>query len=199
MARSMSAWCGVALLPVVFGLPLRAAEPMRWGLQVGLSLAASNDLKLTTGLGPRLTYGAFAEWQLREDQALRVPVEFGFFNEGTQVSEAPGLHQELTTWVKHASLGVEYVVRPAWQGGRWSVGGGLYLVRWTVDSTNRLVTPAGSFTPSGSSTWTRQGLGVLAGYRWTEHAELEVRILSSHYGQENQLARVASLNLLLHF
>lgn len=199
MTRSMSAWCGVALLPMVFGLPLRADEPVRWGLQVGLGQAASPDLQVTTGVGPSLTFDAFGEWRYRENQALRLPVEFGFFNQGTQVSEAPGLHQEMTTSVKHASMGAEYVVRPAWQGGRWSVGGGLYLIRWTVDSTNRLVTPAGSFTPSGSSTWTRQGLGVMAGYRWTDRAELQFRIVSSHYGQENQPARMASLNLLLHF
>ena len=199
MTRSMSAWCGVALLPVVFGLPLRADEPVRWGLQVGMGLADSNDLKVTTGPGLNPSLGVVGEWQFLKDQALRLRVEFGFFNEGTQVSEAPGLHQEMTTTVKNASLGAEYVLRPAWQGGRWSVGGGLYLIRWTVDSTNRLVTPAGSFTPSGSTTWTRQGLGVLAVYQLTERAELEFRIVSSHYGQENQPTRVASLNLLLHF
>ncbi len=130
---------------------------------------------------------------------VRGRAELGFFGKGTQVSDTPGLHQDMTTTVKNASLGAEYVFRPEWQRGRWSVGAGLYLIRWTVDSTNRLVTPVGAFTPSGSTTWTRQGLGVLAGYRWTERVELEFRIVSSHYGQENQPTRVASLNLLLHF
>ena len=200
MTRSLRACCGVALLPVVLGgLSLRAEAPVRWGLQVGLGLAASNDLKVTTGIGPTLGFGVFGDWQFRERQALRGRVEFSFFGEGTQVNEAPGLHQELTTTVKNASLGAEYVFRPAWQGGRWSVGGGLYLIRWTVDGSNHLVTPVGTFTPSGSTTWTRQGLGVLAGYRWTERADLEVRVVASHYGQENQPTCVASLNLLLHF
>ena len=32
-----------------------------------------------------------------------------------------------------------------------------------------------------------------------ERADLEVRVVASHYGQENQPTCVASLNLLLHF
>jgi hypothetical protein len=78
------------------------------------------------------------------------------------------------------------------------VGAGVYLIHWRVASTQSLVTADGSFAPSGTSTWTRTGLGLLAGYRWNRHLGSEVRFQSSHMGYENQPARVWLLEVLWH-
>jgi len=181
------------------GPGLRASEPLRWGVQLGLAQPGSGDLKVTAGSGLHATLGFHGEWALDEQQALRGRLDLTFFARGYQQGQAPGLSQELWTRVTADSLGAEYLFRPNALGGRWALGAGLYAIRWTVDSTQRLQTSGGTFAPSGSSTWTRQGLGVLAGYRWTSHAETELRFVTSHLGYQNQPARSTSLSLLWHF
>jgi hypothetical protein len=135
------------------------------------------------------------EWGSREQQTLRLRLDVERYQEGKQVSEAAGLHQELTTKVRNGSLGLEQL----FYVDGWSYGAGLYAIRWTVDSTNLLTTSGGSFAPSGRSQWTRLGLGAMTGYKWTEHVEVELRFVGSHYGQENQPTGVVSLNLVWTF
>jgi hypothetical protein len=178
---------------------LPAKGSLRWGLQVGSMIPVSHDLKLTTGSGLNLGLGAHADWLFRQDQILRARIDFECFGEGRQLSDMPGLHQEMRTTVKNESLGMEYIYHPPWQGGRWSAGAGICLIRWTVDSSNRLETSDGLFTPSGTSTWTREGLSLHAGYRLNPQAEIELRMVNSHYGYENQPTSVIALNLLWHF
>jgi hypothetical protein len=174
---------------------LYAHDSMHFGMQVGLQVPASPDLRLTGGSGLSPTLGAIVDWGTREDFALRLRLDLARFREGQQVVDAPGLHQVITTKVRNESLGVEQL----FYFDRWSMGLGAYGIRWSVDSTNRLEAATGAFEQSGSSSWTRLGLGLMAGYRWTKHAEVELRFVSSHYGQENQPTSVVSLNLVWTF
>jgi len=187
------------ILAVAGGPELGATEPLRWGAQVGLVQPGSGDLKVTAGSGPHILLGFHGEWTWDGQQALRTRLDVTFFSRGHQQGELPGLHQELWTRVTADSLGVEYLVRPRALGGRWALGAGLYAIRWTVESRQLLQTSGGTFAPSGSSHWTRQGLGLLAGYRWTPQAETELRFVSSHLGYQNQPARSTSLSLIWHF
>jgi hypothetical protein len=180
---------------------LQADDSMRWGLQGGLLVPASADLRLTSRSGLNATLGARVEWRAsegwgsREHETLRLRLDLERFREAQQVTDSPGLHQVITTKVHNESLGVEQL----FYVDRWSMGLGAYGIRWHVDSTNRLETTTGTFAPSSSSSWTRLGLGLMTGYRWAEHAEVELRFVSSHYGQENQPASVVSLNLVWTF
>lgn len=181
-------------------MPLCATDSIRWGLQAGWLAPASSDLRLTTGSGLNASLGARVEWNSqewgsREQQTVRFRFDIDRYKEGKQVSDAAGLHQEIRTTVKNASFGVEQL----FYVDRWSYGAGLYAIRWTVDSTNLLVTPGGSFEPSGPSSWTRFGLSMSVGHRWTEHVEVELRMVGSHYGQENQPTGVVSLDFVWTF
>ena len=198
MATSPKAWCGI-LLPALLGLPLWSSENVTWGLQLGSASPVSSDLRVTTSPGFAPSLGAFCTGAVGPDQAVRVRYEWTLLAEGTQVHDGPGLHQEIATTIHAQSLSLDYVARPGALGSRWSLGGSLSLIRWDVASSNRLTTPGGVFAPSGSSRWTRAGLGLLTGYRLTDRAEVEFRYVASHFGQENLPARLASLNLLLRF
>lgn len=196
-----------ASLLVILGLMMvgtetEAVEPSKtlgFGLHAGVLVPTSSDLRVTTGSGLNAALGALGEWPFRANQTLRARLEVASFAAGEQLSDGPTLRHEIRTTVKNASLGAEYLFQPQMLGGRWSVGAGLYLIRWSVASSSALSTAGGSFLPSGTSTWTREGLGVLGGYRWTDHAGVEFRLVSSHYGYENQPASFASLNFLWHF
>jgi hypothetical protein len=178
---------------------LWSSESVTWGLQIGSAFPISRDLRVTTSPGFAPSLGVFCTGVLGPEQALRVRYEWTLLAQGTQVSDGPGLHQEIATTVHAQSLSLDYLVRPGAMGSRWSLGGSLSLIRWDVDSSNRLTTPGGVFAPSGRASWTRAGLGLLAGYRLTDRAEVEFRYVASHFGQENLPARLASLNLLLRF
>ncbi len=171
---------------------LGAGESLRWGLQGGLLMPASPDLQLTTGSGPSLGFGARLEWGSYTDQSLRLRLDREQFRAGRQIKDSLAVHQEMDTKVHDESLGLEQLFHQE----RWFVGLGLYGIRWTVDATNRLTTLAGTFSPSGSSRWTRAGVGLLVGRRWNANLGAEVRFVASRYGQENQPTRVASLNLV---
>jgi hypothetical protein len=102
--------------------------------------------------------------------------------------------------VWNASLGVEALWRLGGSQGKVRVGPGLYLVRWTVASDNDFqVADRGRMQSSGSSTWYRQGVGLAAGCSLTSRAELEGRVVFSHYGYENHATAHASLGLLWRF
>ena len=198
-SQSIAKGSAVFLSLLAGHLSLQAGTPLRLGLQVGLAIPASSDLKVTTGPGPGPSCGLYGEYPLSETQAIRARLDWTFFTQGTQVHDSPGLHQQLDTTVQSQGLALDYLFHPSWLDRRWSLGGSVSLIRWNVDSSNRFETPAGVFVPSGTSAWSRAGWGLLTNYRWTERAEVEFRFVASHYGQQNLSARVASLNLLLHF
>ncbi len=196
--RFRNAW-GILLLGFAMtagSFRLAAADPWTWGFQAGFVAPLQSDLRVTAGGGVDL--GLHADWGIRRDGALRSRLDFAFFGSRDRTSVAPALWQDLHTRVRNAALGEEYLFRPSLLGGRLDFGAGLYLIRWTVHSTNSLVPPGGSFTPSGSSSWTRQGLGLLAGYRWNRRMECELRAVASHYGYENQPARFINMNVIWH-
>ena len=66
-------------------------------------------------------------------------------------------------------------------------------------SEDTLTTQGGSTRSSGTSAWTRQGLGLLGSYRITPHLEAEARAVFSHYGYENLNANVALVGLAWRF
>ncbi len=200
MARGVGASFGRILFPLWAGMVvMRAEEPLRYGLQLGLAVPSSNDLRVTTGAGLNPTLGAHGEWRFNQKHALRVRIDLQGFNRGEQVSDSPGVHQEIGTKVRNKSLGGEYLQQLPFDGQRWSLGAGLHLVRWTVASTSRIEQPGGAFAFSSTSSWTRQGQSLFGSYRWDKRTELELRLMSSHYGYQNQPARTLSLNLLWHF
>ena len=184
-------------LSLTDGCLLEADQPFRWGAQAGLNAPLPSDLRLTAGSGLNPALGLNVDWMLPGGQTLRSRLDLGFFSRATQAYAVPGLQQTLTTQVRNEALGEEYLYRPG--SGPWSFGAGLYLIRWRVASTDSLVTPQGVFTASSTSSWTRQGLGLITDYRLDRHSDLELSVLSSHYGYENQPARVAALNFLWHF
>ena len=72
------------------------------------------------------------------------------------------------------------------------MGGGVYLIRWAVDSTDRVTDGAGnSFVQSGKSSWYREGLGLIATCRLSRHMDLEARWVTSHDGYENLRTNLA--------
>lgn len=176
-------------------LSLAAEEALHFSLQVGLLVPAAPDLKLTTGSGPSPNLGAMVAWGSREDFALRLRVDLTRFREGRQEADTPGVHQVITTQVRNESIGLEQLDYE----GPWSFGAGLYAVRWSVDSANRLESAGDVFEPRSTTCWTRLGLGLMVGRQWSKHADVEFRFMSSHYGQENQPTNVVSLNLIWTF
>jgi len=177
------------------GLPL----PGAWGVGAGLLAPLPGDLRVTTGAGLDFDLGLHADWQVRPGQAVRAVLDAGWYSGADRQHADPSLAQSLSTRVSNEALGAEYLWRPARLGGDWELGAGLYLIRWRVASVNQLATAGGTFTPSGTSTWTREGLGVLAGRWWNPHLETVAKVQLSHYGYENQPTRVASLNVLWQF
>lgn len=192
-------WGGLCLAALLAGPGLQAAEPLVWGVQAGLRMPLQSDLRVTTGSGLDPSLGVHGDWNFREGQTLRVRLDLGAFSSADQVQPGPPYQQAIHTRVKDTALGAEYLYRPALLGGAWTVGGGAYLIRWKVDSTEQLVLPAGAIQASSASSWTREGLGGLVAYRWNRHLDTEVRAIFSHYGYENQPARLASFNVLWTF
>lgn len=189
------------LVPGLFAGSLysRAADAPRWGAQVGLAFPLQSDLQVTSGSGLNPTVGAHLDWAVGKCAALRTRGDLGWFSSANRTGTDPAFQQSIHTHVRNAALGEEILFRPNVLGQAWVVGAGVYLIRWTVDSTNQLDTASGSFTPSGSSSWNREGLALLAGYEWNRHTETELRFISSHYGYQNLPARMATLNLVWTF
>lgn len=177
----------------------RGLGPPGWGVQAGLPLPMGSDLRTTTGSGLDLGLGVHRDWSWAEGQTLRSRFDCAWFPQGRQASHTAVLLQEIRTRVKSEALGADYLFQASSLGGRWSFGAGLSLIRWTVDSSNRLEQANGLFIPAGASSWTRQGQSLVANYRRNRNTELEVRLVSSHYGYQNQPARTLSVNVLWHF
>lgn len=172
-----------------------AEDALHLGLQAGLQVPAAPDLKRTAGSGASPNLGAMLAWGSRDDFALRLRVDATRFREARQEVDNPGLRQVITTRVRSESVGLEQLDYE----GRWSFGAGLYAVRWTVESANRLESAGDVFEPRSTTRWTRLGLGLMVGRQWSKHGDVELRFMSSHYGQENQPTNVVSLNLVWTF
>ena len=179
---------------------LTAAEVSSWGVQAGLSVPLQSDLRVTTGDSVNNpTVGFHADWALRGGAILRTRLDLGLFSSADRSSNTPAFQQDLHTRVRAGIMGVEYLLRPSAEVPVFTVGAGVYLIQWNVNSTNTMVTPDGAFAPVSSSTWTREGLGVLALYRWDRHAQTELKVIFSHYGYENLATRMVTLNVLWNF
>lgn len=199
MQRSCQPW--VHTLPLLLLLPaaqpLAAGDTLRWGLQAGLMAPLQTDLKIVTGSGLNPLGGLHLDWNLSRSQTLRTRVDAGFFSSTDQSASTASFQQTIHTRFRNVSLGAEYLFRPG--GGPLTLGPGIYLIRWMAHSTNSFVTPTGTFNPSGTSTWTREGFGVAAGLRLSRHLETEARITLSHDGYENMPTRMGSFNLVWQF
>ena len=178
---------------------LLAAEGPAFGVQVGLMVPVQGDLKVTAGSGGDFSLGLHLDFALAPSATLRTRLDLGAFSSTDRAYGYGSFQEFLHTRVTTQALGGEVLCQPGALGGNWSVGAGLYLIQWTVESTNNLVTTTGAFVPSGSSSWTRQGLGLLASRRWPHHLETEFRVVASHYGYQNLPARWAEVNLLWNF
>lgn len=189
----------LALFFLLGKMPLMATDGLRPGVQVALAVPLEGDLRTTTGTGLAPSVGLHLDWKTCSKVILRGRVDLGAFPSADRDGTYLPFQQSIHTRVKDQSLGGEVLFSPSQFGEDWSLGAGLYAIKWTVDTTNHLVTPTGSFVPSGSSSWTREGLGLLANHRWADHLEGGVRVVVSHYGYQNLPARFAELNLLWTF
>ena len=179
---------------------LNAVGAPAFGVQAGLTVPLQSDLQVTTGATVNNpTLGFHADWALRGGAVLRTRVDVGLFASADRSSATPAFQQTLHTRVRAGVMGAEYLFRPSAEVPVFTVGAGVYLIQWNVNSTNVMVTPTGVFAPESSSTWTREGLGVLALYRWNRHAETELKVICSHYGYENLATRMVTLNVLWNF
>ncbi|WLT31443.1 hypothetical protein [Geothrix sp. PMB-07] len=185
----------LALAGCLLGPMVAAEDALHFSLQAGLQVPTAPDLKRTAGTGPSPNLGAMVAWGSREDFALRLRVDMTRFREARQEVDSPGLKQAITTKVRSESVGLEQLDYE----GPWSFGAGLYAVRWTVDSANRLESAGDVFEPRSTTRWTRLGLGLMVGRQWSKHTDVELRFMSSHYGQENQPTNVVSVNLVWTF
>jgi len=179
-----------------------AEEPQsswRGGIQAGLAVPAGEDLRITTGPGLNSAFGLHATWDINEFNGLRPRLDVWTFSRGDQDVLIPQ-PQHLETWVQGTALGADYLYRHGGREGRWAAGAGLYLIRWSVKSTNRLSSPtADTALASGRSHWIREGLGFVVSYRVTPRLDAELHWISSHYGYENLPARMGTVGLLWHF
>jgi hypothetical protein len=167
-----------------------------YGAQLALVSPTNGGLRLAAG-GPSVALGVNMVWSLPKGLRLRPRLDYTVFTGETRSSTAPPLPQTLNTRVSSLALGADLLVP---LGPRWSVGLAVSEIRWSVASTNT-VTPTlgGSLTLSGTSHWMRLGYGPVVTFKASEHLEVELRALSSHYGYENQPASTATVGLLWRF
>jgi hypothetical protein len=175
------------------------------GIQAGLLMPTGKDLKATTGPGMGAAYGLHGIWELNEFDDLCLRLDLLKFRPGQQDATTPMI-QRIETQVQTVSLGTEFLYHLEdphqfdERAGRWAVGAGLYVMRWSVESTNQVTIPgAGTARASGTSQWTRLGVGLVGTCRVTRHLEAEARWLYSHYGYENLPVTLGTLGLVWRF
>ncbi len=174
-------------------LPSAGVDPrFSFGVRAGFTLP-QNDLKLTTGTFPQLDLGFRPERLIHGVHQVRPVADWWYFRPGQQDSATSLGSQVLKTRVRSLNFGGEYLYRIAGENKRLSVGGGLYLMRWSVASVNTLTLSAGTAQASGTSHWMRLGEGAVAVYRLSHRLELESRWVHSHYGYEHIPVNVATL------
>lgn len=180
-------------------LSLRAQEPSwQWGVQAAAAFPESPDLRLTTRQ-PGLSLGVLGRWRLSARHTLRPRLDAVWFQPELQDTRGATLRQRLETKVTSYAIGADYLYRLRGDWSDLSVGAGIGDIRWEVASTNKVTPVSGSTVAvSGRSHWWRAGFSPVATYRVSDHVELEARIVISHYGQENQPAKLATFGLLWH-
>lgn len=172
----------------------RSDSRVAFGIRGGFTLP-QNDLKLTTGTFPNVAVGAYSRFRLGSFQQLRAVGEWWSFSGGVQYSQQPARNQTLRTNVQAIVMGGEYLCRMG--GGplrRFALGGGPYLTRWLVDSTNSVTLPSGTARATGSSQWIRMGGGLNATYRISRRLDLESRWIHTSYGYEHLPVNVVILD-----
>ncbi len=176
---------------------LRAAETPWIGIQAGAAVPVQNQLRTTAGAG--FQGGIHFDWNLDSTHALRPRADFMAFGARNQVVTTP-FTQRIDTKVQATCLGVELLFRNDGAHGKWALGPGIYAIRWSVKSTNELEVPdAGVARRSGTSHWTRAGLGFAVTRRFRPGLELEARWIASHYGYEDLQARVGTVGIIWTF
>jgi len=176
---------------------LGAAEAPWIGFQAGAAVPVENKLRTTAGAG--FQGGIHLDWNLDSTHALRPRVDFMGFGARHQAVTTPFI-QHIDTRVQAMSLGVELLFRNDGARGKWALGPGIYAIRWSVKSTNQLEVPgAGIARLSGTSHWTRAGLGFAVTRRFRPGLELEARWIASHYGYEDLQARVGTVGIIWTF
>ena len=187
-------WCGGGLYAQKLDRIDGPGQDPRFsfGVRGGFTLP-QNDLRLTTGSFPQIDLGARPERLIHGVHQIRSVVDWWYFRPGQQASTTTLGTQLLKTRVRSLNFGGEYLYRIGGENKRLSVGGGLYLMRWSVASVNTLTLQTGTAQASGTSHWTRLGEGAVAAYRLSHRVELEGRWVHSHYGYEHIPVNVAIL------
>lgn len=186
-------WCSSLHAQRLDQLGGEGAEPrFSLGVRAGFTLP-QNDLKLTTGSFPQIDLGFRPERLIHGVHQVRPVVDWWYFRPGQQASATSLGSQVLKTRVRSLNFGGEYLYRIGGENKRLSVGGGLYLMRWSVASVDTITLPTGTAQGSGTSHWTRLGEGATAVYRLSHRLELEGRWVHSHYGYEHIPVNVAIL------
>ena len=187
-------WCGGGLYAQKLDRIDGTGQDPRFsfGVRGGFTLP-QNDLRLTTGSFPQIDLGVRPERLIHGVHQVRSVVDWWYFRPGQQASTTTLGSQLLKTRVRSLNFGGEYLYRTGGENKRLSVGGGLYLMRWSVASVNTLTLAAGTAEASGTSHWIRLGEGAVAAYRLSHRVELEGRWVHSHYGYEHIPVNVAIL------
>lgn len=169
-----------------------------YSARAGFSLP-QNDLRNTTGDSPNFLVGAHAERLFHGVNQFRTVGEYWFFRQGHQQFGNGAQAQQLDTKVRTLALGGQYLYRIGGADKRFSIGGGLYLMRWSVASVNTLTFSVGTAQASGTSHWYHVGESLDATYRLSHRLELDGRWAHSHYGYENIPVNVAQLGAAFRF
>jgi hypothetical protein len=151
-----------------------------------VGLVKGGDLHVTAGGGLPLAVGAQADIRVHQDQFLVKPrIEAWFFSQAHQSSASGALSQQIDTKVQAQMAGADVLYRFTGKAGKLAAGAGLYLVRWSVDSTDRLGDAAGdTLEQSGTSSWVRPGFGLIATWTWSRHLDFEARWITSNEGYQ---------------
>lgn len=91
---------------------LHAGTPLRYGLQIGLTMPTGDDLRTTTRSGLNPSFGLHATWRIDDDQSLRLRLDLWAFGAGHQEVSAP-LTQRINTQVRIGAL-ASFSLRPLW-------------------------------------------------------------------------------------
>lgn len=186
---------------LVVGLPaLQAAEPaFKVGVQVGVVVPTSPDLKLTTGSGNG-GIGLHMDVPVADFLLIRPRLDAQFFGQGQQHSQDTTLDQTLKTRVCTLGIGADALIPLVGLSKSMRVGISIQELRWQVASVNTVrVLTGGTSEVSGTSTWWRFAWGPAFAFQVTDQLEIEGRLSLSRYGQENQPANTAVIGVLWHF
>ena len=181
------------LLGAFFGFsPGAHAQDFGLGVQASLGLVKGGDLK-TIASGLPVAFGVQANFAPRENLLIKPRLEAWFFSQAHQNLTGAPLAQAIDTKVKAQTIGADVLYRFSGDLANLSLGAGAYLIRWNIDSTDRLSDASGdTLVQSSSSSWTRPGFALVGTWSFSKHLEAEARWISSSEGYQK-----LSNNLLL--